>query len=108
MLDDVRIKIREEKAKDEGLGRMGDYILDELLTTEDAAAKIGAADKSLAKCYDAVRDKARKSSVSGCAIIDSETVFGWIREYYGVGKTDERQKAAMPAAPAPINLLDLM
>ena len=39
----------------------------------------------------AVTGKARKHAENGCAMVEDETVYSWIREYYGIAeepKTD--------------------
>lgn len=100
MLEEVRTKITDEKKAGALIGRLGDYILAELLTSEDAAAKIGAEGKNLKGCAKSVTDKARQQATDGCAVIENSAVYGWVREYYGIDNA--------PAAPKLVSLFDLI
>lgn len=71
--------------------RLGTYIIAKLLCSEENAAKIMDKDKSLAKCIEKIKSNARKDANNGVAMEDDETVFEWLREYYGV---EEPGKAA--------------
>ena len=56
-----------------------------------SAGKVADGKKSLADCVKAVTGKARKHAENGCAMVEDETVYSWIREYYGIAeepKTD--------------------
>lgn len=98
MLEEVRAKVEDEKKAGALIGHIGDYILAELLTTEDAAAKIGAEGKSLKDCAKSVTDKARQQAKDGCAVVEDTVVYGWVKEYYGI----------QAAAAKHVSLLDLI
>lgn len=123
MLEDAKKKIEAEMKTDE-LKPFGRYILDQLLVSEENAEKVGADGKSLKACFAAVKGKAQKQAHGGCAMIENQTVFKWIREYYGIASGSDvaanESPAAVPVAdsaptapiapavPKTINLLDLM
>ena len=71
--------------------RIAQYIIDALITDDVSAGKVTDEKKSLADCVKAVTGKARKHAENGCAMVEDETVYSWIREYYGIAeepKTD--------------------
>ena len=71
--------------------RIAQYIIDALITDDISAGKVADEKKSLADCVKAVTGKARKHAENGCAMVEDETVYSWIREYYGIAeepKTD--------------------
>lgn len=77
--------------------RLGTYIITELLDSEDNAAKILNEKKTLKGCFSEISSKARKNADGNVAMIDSETVFGWLREYYGISNSDVTADSPEPA-----------
>lgn len=76
---------------------LGTYIITKLLNTEENAKKVMDEKKTLEGCLNSVKGSAKKSAVNGMAMVDENTVYGWIREYYGINE----QKATEQTAPAP-------
>lgn len=74
---------------------IGEYIIDHILT-EDDAAKILDEDKTLEKALEEVVSKAQKQAQKNKAVIVSTTVFGWVMEYFGL----ECEEKAYPQTPA--------
>lgn len=71
--------------------RIAQYIIDVLITDDISAGKVADEKKSLADCVKAVTKKAREHAENGCAMVEDETVYSWIREYYEIAeepKTD--------------------
>lgn len=71
--------------------RIAQYIIDDLITDDISAGKVADEKKSLVDCVKAVTGKAREHAENGCAMVEDETVYSWIREYYGIAeepKTD--------------------
>jgi len=107
-------KLRAEMAanqNDDMFQEVGEILIDQVESKPDAAEKILAADKSIAKCIDAMEVEARKkprknnraglSYREGCAIM---------LKYFGI---EAEAPAAKPATPAPksgfvVNLSDYL
>lgn len=84
-------KIDKDMEKNAGLKPFAQYIIDELVVSDDAADKILDAKKSLSACFGSVKSRARQRAVGNCAFVEPETVYAWIREYFGF--------AGVPAKP---------
>ena len=76
-------KIDKDMEKNAGLKPFAQYIIDELIVTDEAAEKILDEKKSLSACYSSITSKARQRAVGNCAFVEPETVYAWIREYFG-------------------------
>ena len=63
---------------------LGTYIITNLLDTEENAKKVMDEKKTLDGCLSFIKGKAKESAVNGVAMIDEDTVYGWLREYYGI------------------------
>lgn len=72
-------------------------------TTDAAAEKLLAEDKSLKQIYDRIWSEARRRKKGNCAFIPPEEVFGWVDEYYGL----DQKAAPAQAAADRVNVLDL-
>ena len=59
------------------------HIIDNYLTTDSNADKVLDEKKTLSKCMDSCKNKAKEQAKNGFAMIDDETVYGWVSEYYG-------------------------
>lgn len=80
--------------------RIAQYIIDALITDDISAGKVADGKKSLADCVKAVTGKARKHAENGCAMVEDETVYSWIREYYGI--TEEPKTIIMALMTRPL------
>lgn len=76
-------KIDKDMEKNQALKPFAQYIIDTLIVSDNAAEKILDEKKTLTDCYSAITQKARKLALGGCAVLDNETVYDWIREYFG-------------------------
>lgn len=76
-------KIDKEMEKELSLKPFAQYIIDNLIVSDESAGKILDEKKSLKKCFDEIKAKARKRAVGNCAFVEPETVYAWIREYFG-------------------------
>lgn len=82
--------------------RIAQYIIDTLITDDISAGKVTDKKKSLADCAKAVTGKARKHAENGCAMVEDETVYSWIREYYEV------EEKSTPSNIISLDLADLL
>lgn len=76
-------KIDKEMEKEQSLKPFAQYIIDNLIVSNESAEKILDENKSLQKCFEVIKSKARKRAVGNCAYVEPETVYTWIREYFG-------------------------
>lgn len=67
---------------------------------DDTALMVGICeeDKSIAGALKYCKDKARNKAINGCAVIDDDTVFEWVYEYF-VGKKNKKGKATPKSEP---------
>lgn len=77
-------KIDEAMEKDNKLKVFAQYIIDNLIVSDDAAEKILDENKGLKKCFEFVKSKAKEQAIGGCACIEDEQVYSWIKEYFSV------------------------
>lgn len=76
-------KIDNEMEANQSLKPFAQYITDKLIASDEAAEKILDEKKTLKGCFSDSQSKARQMSSGGCACVDDETVFAWIRGYFG-------------------------
>lgn len=62
----------------------------ECITSDEDAEFVMQKDKSLKKCLESIKSKARKQAVNNCAVIEDSEVFSWAREYYGFPERDDK------------------
>lgn len=98
-----------EKSKNPVAKAIGQYLIDKCLTTDSQAEKVLDNKLSLEKCADFVKNKAKSSAVNGCAMVEDMVVYSWVREYYGLSKSEStpKPKIIKPSFDSP-SLLDLM
>ena len=68
-------------------------IIDVYLKSDENAKKALDKEKTLKKCWNDVKSKARKQASGGCAMVSDDTVFEWVKDYYGFAQaagTDEK------------------
>lgn len=83
-------KIDKEMEKNSALKPFAQYIIDELVIDDASAEKILNEKKTLADCYKNITSKARARAVGNCAFVDPETVYEWIRQYFGFAGIPEK------------------
>lgn len=64
------------------------YIIEDLIKTDSAADKLLDEKHTLASCFTQIKSKAKSKAVGGCACIDDNTVYAWVREYFGIDSSD--------------------
>lgn len=64
------------------------YIIENLIKTDSSADKLLDEKHTLASCFTQIKSKAKSKAVSGCACIDDNTVYAWVREYFGIDSSD--------------------
>ena len=77
---------------------IGDFLLHHLEANPEAAEKIMAADKTIGKSLDAMRNEARKKQHKGMAILTDAEGFAIVLKYFGI--EGPVYSGAAPAAPA--------
>lgn len=78
-----KIDKEAEKLNNTNARLTASHIIDTYLTTDENAEKVLKDKKSLENCFENIRSKARQQAVGNMAMIDDETVYGWVRDYYG-------------------------
>lgn len=58
------------------------HIIDHNLKNDDNAKKVMEEKKTLSGCISYIKGEAKKEATGGMAMIDDETVFGWVEKYY--------------------------
>lgn len=102
-------RIRDEMAgsKSAYVRVVGEYLTEYLGTHPEAAGAILAEGVTIKGSLEAVKAEARKHSEGGVGVVDDETAFGIVREYYGIRPAPAARTAAKPQAPAEDPDLDL-
>lgn len=78
------------------------HIIENYLVSDSNAEKVLDEKKTLSKCMDKCKNKARQQAKNNCAIIEGETVLGWVSEYYGF------EDLQSPAKNKIIDLFDVL
>ncbi len=102
MLTKAIEKINAEMQKapnDKYIEAIGQYIIDRC-SEESAAEKVLEAGKTLARCLDSVKTKARGKAKNGCAVMTDSEVFCLVCEYFGFGE----KRSAESTKPAKVNV----
>ncbi|MBR3868976.1 MAG: hypothetical protein IKM66_06645 [Clostridia bacterium] len=76
-------KIDKEMETSPSYKPFAQYIIDELIVDDASAEKILNEKKTLTVCYKEIESKARSRAVGNCAFVEPETVYEWIRQYFG-------------------------
>lgn len=92
LTDKAKAKLAEEINGKDHLIPFEEY-LTEICETDEIAEKILAEGKSLEGCFKHMEAIARKRKTGNFAYIPPEEGFRIIREYYGIGKAHEEEKA---------------
>ncbi|VGO14764.1 hypothetical protein PDESU_03333 [Pontiella desulfatans] len=86
--------------------RILDYLIENAST--ELVAKINFGKKTLAGALDYARGEARSMAIDGCAVVDDDTVFGWIIHFFeedeikeGAKKPKTRVPGGVKAKPKP-------
>ena len=89
-------KVDKEMEKSPSYKPFAQYIIDELIVSDEAAQKILDKKKTLAACYKDIESKARSRAVGNCAFVEPETVYTWIREYFGFSSVPQKSVSTQP------------
>ncbi len=95
----------DKEAEELGGGQVmiiASHIIDHYLTNDENANKVLEEKKTLKAALEKCKSNAKQSAVNGMAVIDDETVYSWIEEYYGF--TDLQS----PAQNKIVNLFDVL
>lgn len=66
------------------------YIIDNFLSNEKSAEFVEK--KTLEDCMKEIKNKARKQAKNGVAMIKDDTVYAWVREFYGFNEKAKSDK----------------
>lgn len=72
-----------EKLKDTNTTLIASHIIDTYLISDENAEKVLDEKKTLRKCIENIKSKAKQHAVNNIAMVDDETVYGWVKDYYG-------------------------
>lgn len=72
-----------EKLKNTSATLIASHIIDTYLTLDENAEKVFDEKKTLEKCIDSIKAKAKQQAVNGMAMVDDEIVYEWAKDYYG-------------------------
>lgn len=95
-----KIDKEAEKANNTYARVFASHIIDNYLNTDENAEKVLNEKKTIAGCLQEVKSKAQKQAEGSMAMIEDNTVWGWVREYYGFA--DESRPAKI------IDLFDVL
>lgn len=86
--------------------RILDYINEN--ASEALTEKINSGKKTMAGCFDYIKNEAKKQAVKGCACIEDQEVYGWAMHYFeedAIKEGEIQQRAAVykqePTKPEP-------
>ena len=86
--------------------RILDYINEN--ASEALTEKINSGKKTMAGCFDYIKNEAKKQAVKGCACIEDQEVYGWAIHYFeedAIKEGEIQQRAAVyepePKKPEP-------
>lgn len=85
---DAAIARLTEECKDKDHLIPFEEYLTSICTNEDIADKILNPKKQLEKCFDTMKNIAKKRAVNGCAYIPPEEGYEIIRDYYDIGNKE--------------------
>ncbi len=92
----AKLKAEMDGAKsNEYIRVVGQYLTGYIEANPEAAEKIMAADKTIAKSLDAMRNEAQKKKVGNVAMFTPQQGFEIVMKYFGINGA-----AAVPAQPA--------
>ena len=94
-------KIRDEMAHgSQYIKVVGEYLTDYLLKHPEAEDLLKAENKSVAGSLETVKNKARAQAVGSVAVLDDQTVFGMVLDYFGIkGGAQTSAAVAEPEGP---------
>lgn len=86
--------INKIDAEADKLGEQGQiiaqYIIDNFLSDEKSAEFVE--NKTLEECMTELKNKAQKQAKNGVAMIKDDTVYAWVREFYGFNEKAKSDK----------------
>ncbi len=78
-----KIDEESEKLNDTNARIIVSHIIDTYLNTDENADKVLDDKHTLKGCLESIKTKAKKQASNGIAVISDETVYGWVKDYYG-------------------------
>mgnify|MGYP002649087493 CR=1 FL=1 len=66
------------------------YIIDNFLSDEQSAELVE--NKTLEECIKELKNKAQRQAKNGVAMIKDDTVYAWVREFYGFAEKAKSEK----------------
>jgi len=93
MTDRAIARMTQECQKAEHLIPFEEY-LTSICTNDYVAGKILQEDKTLAKCFEGMKEIARGRAVKGCAYIPPEEGYKIIRDYYGISTEAQQEQSS--------------
>lgn len=90
----IQEAINKIDAEADKLGEQGQiiaqYIIDNFLSDEKSAEFVE--NKTLEECMTELKNKAQKQANNGVAMIKDDTVYAWVREFYGFAEKAKSEK----------------
>lgn len=78
-----KIDSEAERLKNTNATLIASHIIDTYLTSDENAQKVLDEKKTIRKCMEHIKSKAKQQAINGMAMVDDETVYGWAKDYYG-------------------------
>lgn len=78
-----KIDEESEKLNDTNARIIVSHIIDTYLNSDENAEKVLGDKKTLKACLESIKSKAKKQASNGVAMIADDTVYGWVKDYYG-------------------------
>lgn len=79
---------RQADSESPAVKLIAQYIIENLIKTDSAADKLLDKKHTLKACFESVKSKAKSRAADGCACVDDNTVYAWVREYFGISDSD--------------------
>lgn len=78
-----KIDKEAEKQSNTNATLIASHIIDTYLVSDENAEKVLRDKKTLKNCLENIKSKARSKATNGITMVDDETVYGWVKDYYG-------------------------
>lgn len=75
-------------AENDAVKLIAQYIIEKCIKTDSAAEKFLNEKLTLKACFEKVKSNAKGQAQNGCACVEDEIVYKWVREYYGLTASD--------------------
>lgn len=78
-----KIDDESDKLHDTNATMIASHIIDTYLISDKNAEKVLNKKKTLKGCLDKIKSRAKQEATNNVAMIDSDTVLSWAKDYYG-------------------------